>query len=196
MKEKFKNIWLLMSTFFKVGLFTFGGGLAMLPIIEREVVDKHKWLKPDEMVDIIAIAESTPGAIAVNTATFIGYKVGKLWGAILSTLALVCPSVIIITIISFFVEEFLALEYVTYAFMGIRCAVGVLILFAAIKIFKGNKKYWYTYVLLALAVMIMLLLPNISTIYIIIGGGILGLLINLLIFKKEEKVEGDENANN
>ena len=196
MKEKLKNIWLLMSTFFKVGLFTFGGGLAMLPIIEREVVEKHKWLKPSEMVDLIAIAESTPGAIAVNTATFIGYKVGKLLGAILATLALVCPSVIIITIISFFVEEFLALEYVTYAFMGIRCAVGVLILFAAIKIFKGNQKYWYTYVLLAIAVIIMLCLPNLSTIYIIIGGGILGLLINLFIFKKEKKVEGDENADN
>ena len=193
MKEKLKNIWLLMSTFFKVGLFTFGGGLAMLPIIEREVVEKHKWLKADEMVDLIAIAESTPGAIAVNTATFIGYKVGKLLGAISATLALVCPSVIIITIISFFVEEFLALEYVTYAFMGIRCAVGVLILFAAIKIFKGNKKYWYTYVLLALAVIIMLFLPNLSTIYIIIGGGVIGLLINLFIFKKEKKVEGELN---
>ena len=195
MKQKLKNIWLLMSTFFKVGLFTFGGGLAMLPIIEREVVEKHKWLKPEEMLDLIAIAESTPGAIAVNTATFIGYKVAKLWGAILATLGLVCPSVIIITIISFFVDEFLALEYVTYAFMGIRCAVGVLILFAAIKIFKGNKKYWYTYTLLALSVIIMLCFPNISTIYIIIGGGIMGLLINLIIFKNEnnKKVVGDNN---
>ena len=195
MKDKLKNIWLLMSTFFKVGLFTFGGGLAMLPIIEREVVEKYKWLKPGEMVDLIAIAESTPGAIAVNTATFIGYKVGKLLGALSATLALVCPSVIIITIISFFVEEFLALEYVTYAFMGIRCAVGVLILFAAIKIFKGNQKYWYTYVLLAIAVVIMLCFPNISTIYIIIGGGIIGLLINLLAFKNQnkKKVEGDIN---
>ena len=92
--------WELMKTFFKVGLFTFGGGLAMLPIIEKEVVEKHKWLEAPDMVDVIAIAESTPGAIAVNTATFIGYKVGKLWGAILATLALVAPSLIIITIIS------------------------------------------------------------------------------------------------
>ena len=188
-----KNIWILMCTFFKVGLFTFGGGLAMLPIIEREVVEKHGWLKAGEMVDLIAIAESTPGAIAVNTATFIGYKVAKLPGAILATLALVCPSIIIITIISFFVDEFLALEYVNYAFMGIRCAVGLLVLLAAIKIFKGNKKYWYTYVLLALAVITMLLFPNISTIYIIISGGILGLIINLFIFSKEKKVAGEVN---
>ena len=193
MKDKFKNIWLLMATFFKVGLFTFGGGLAMLPIIEREVVEKHKWLRPDEMTDLIAIAESTPGAIAVNSATFIGYKVGKLLGALMATLALVTPSVIIITIISFFVDEFLAIEYISYAFMGIRCAVGVLILFAAIKIFKGNKKYWYTYVLLGLSVLCMLFFSEISTIYIIIAGGILGLLINLLTFKKEKKVEGDLN---
>lgn len=195
MKEKLKNIWLLISTFFKVGLFTFGGGLAMLPIIEREVVDKHKWLSHDEMTDLVAIAESTPGAIAVNSATFIGYKVGKLWGAIMATLGLVAPSIIIITIISFFVDEFLALEYVTYAFMGIRCAVGVLILFAAIKLFKGNKKYWYTYVLLGLSVIIMLCFPNLSTIYIIIGGGILGLLINLFIYRNEnkKKVAGDNN---
>ena len=193
MKEKFKNIWLLMVTFFKVGLFTFGGGFAMLPIIEREVVEKHKWLCHDEMTDLIAIAESTPGAIAVNSATFIGYKVGKLFGAIMATLGLVSPSVIIITIISFFVDEFLAIEYISYAFMGIRCAVGVLILFAAIKIFKSNKKYWYTYVLLGLSVLIMLFFSEISTIYIIIDGGILGLLINLLTFKKEKKVEGDLN---
>ena len=190
---KIKGYLWLFLTMLKIGLFTFGGGLAMLPIIEREVVEKHKWLKPGEMVDLIAIAESTPGAIAVNTATFIGYKVSKLLGAILATLALVTPSVIIITIISFFVDEFLALEYVNYAFMGIRCAVGVLILFAAIKIFKGNKKYWYTYVLLGLSVIIMLCLPDISTIYIIIGGGIIGLLINLFIFKKEKKVEGEIN---
>lgn len=195
MKEKLKNIWLLMSTFFKVGLFTFGGGLAMLPIIEREVVDKHKWLSHEEMTDLVAIAESTPGAIAVNSATFIGYKVAKLLGAILATLGLITPSIIIIIIISFFVDEFLALEYVAYAFMGIRCAVGVLILFAAIKLFKGNKKYWYTYVLLGLSVIIMLCLPNLSTIYIIIGGGIMGLLINLFIFRCEnkKKVAGDNN---
>ncbi len=188
-----KNIWALMKTFFKVGLFTFGGGLAMLPIIEREVVEKHGWLKTNEMVDLIAIAESTPGAIAVNTATFVGYKVAKFPGAILATLSLVFPSVVIITIISFFVDEFLALEYVEYAFMGIRCAVGVLVLLAAIKIFKGNKKYWYTYVLLVLAVVMMLAFPEISTIYIIIGGGILGLIINLFIFNQERKAKGELN---
>ncbi len=174
-----------MWTFFKVGLFTFGGGLAMLPIIEREVVEKRKWLTHEEMLDLVAIAESTPGAIAVNAATFIGYKVGKLLGAILTTLALVLPSIIIITIISFFVEEFLAIEYVKYAFMGIRCAVGVLIFFAAIKLFKANKKYWYIYFLLFLAMLILILFPNVSTIFIIIGGGIISLLINIFLVKKK-----------
>lgn len=193
-----KKYWDLMTTFFKVGLFTFGGGLAMLPIIEKEVVEKHKWLESSDMVDVIAIAESTPGAIAVNTATFVGYKVGKLWGALAATLALVAPSVIIITIISFFVEEFLALEFVGYAFQGIRCAVGLLIALAAVKIFKNNKKYWYTYVLMAIAMAILLFFPQVSTIYIIIGGGIIGLIISLFITKKEvekqETNEGEENA--
>ena len=190
--------WELMKTFFKVGLFTFGGGLAMLPIIEKEVVEKYKWLEASDMVDVIAIAESTPGAIAVNTATFVGYKVGKLWGAILATLALVAPSLIIITIISFFVEAFLSLKFVEYAFKGIRCAVGLLIALAAIKIFKNNKKYWYTYVLMFAAMILLFFFPQVSTIYIIIGGGIIGLIISLFITKKEidpkETNEGDVNA--
>ena len=150
------------------------------------------------VVDVIAIAESTPGAIAVNTATFVGYKVGKFWGAILSTLALVAPSVIIITIISFFVDAFLSLKFVEYAFKGIRCAVGLLIALAAIKIFKNNKKYWYTYVLMAAAMLVLLFFPQVSTIYIIIGGGIIGLIISLFITKKEidpkETNEGEANA--
>jgi chromate transporter len=185
----------LFLTFFKLGATTFGGGHAMVSMLKESVIDKKKWISNDELLEICAIAESTPGAIAVNSATFIGYKVAKFWGAIMATLGLVAPSIIIITIISFFVDEFLALEYVTYAFMGIRCAVGVLILFAAIKLFKGNKKYWYTYVLLGLSVIIMLCFPNLSTIYIIIGGGILGLLINLFIYRNEnkKKVAGDNN---
>lgn len=188
-----KKYWDLAITFFKVGLFTFGGGLAMLPIIEKEVVEKHKWLEADTMTDLIAIAESTPGAIAVNTATFIGYKVGKIWGALVATLSLVLPSLIIITTISFFVEQFLALKFVAYAFQGIRCAVGLLIALAAVKIFKGNKKYWHTYVLMGLAMAILLFFPQVSTIYIIIGGGVIGLIISLFTVKKEIANEGEEN---
>ncbi len=184
----------LSFTFFKIGLFTFGGGLAMLPFMEKEMVEKRNWITNEEMTDIIAIAESTPGAIAVNASTFIGYKVGKFWGALLSTISLVIPSLVIIVIISLFIEQFLALKYVQYAFMGIRCAVALLILKAAISIYKKLAKTYLTYILMAIAIVVTLFIPSISSIYVIIFGGIVGLIEQLIRRKKDGDKEDTNHA--
>ena len=108
--KKFKNNLILFWTFFKIGAFTFGGGLAMLPLIHRIVVDKFHWLTEEELVDMLAIAESTPGVIAVNLATYTGYKVNKILGSFFATLAVVLPSFIIICIISLFYEQFINIQ--------------------------------------------------------------------------------------
>lgn len=184
------NKYLALSlSFFKTGLFTFGGGLAMLPIIEREMVEKKKWITESEMTDIVAIAEATPGVIAVNMATFVGYKVGKFWGALLATLSVVLPSFLIIFGISFVIEWFLGLEYVRYAFMGIRCAVAILIMRAAFKLFKKLQKNYLSYILIALSITIMLLIPSLSVIYIILFGALVGLIERIVIINKQKKKE-------
>ena len=137
---------------FKIGLFTFGGGYAMIAIIERELVEKKGVLNKDEYLDIISIAESTPGPIAVNTATFIGYKSGGFFGSVFATLGVVLPSFIIIFIISIFFRAFLSIKVVAYAFKGIEVAVAFIILTAGIKLFNGIKKTPFNIVLMALTV--------------------------------------------
>lgn len=184
------NKYLALSlSFFKTGLFTFGGGLAMLPIIEREMVEKKQWITENEMTDIVAIAEATPGVIAVNMATFVGYKVGKFWGALLATVAVAVPSFLIIFGISFVIDWFLGLEYVGYAFMGIRCAVAILIMRAAFKLFKKAQKNYLSYILMAISITIMLLIPSLSVIYIILFGAFVGLIERIIIINKQKKQE-------
>lgn len=131
----------LFFTFVKIGLFTFGGGYAMLSIIENICVEQKKWITNDEMMNITVIAESTPGPVAINCATYVGYKKGKLPGAFLATLGVAIPSFIIIFAISMFLEGFLEITWIAHAFQGIKIAVGILILDAAIKmIIKMQKK--------------------------------------------------------
>ena len=192
-KKKLNKYLDLMWTFFKVGLFTFGGGLAMLPLITKETVEKHNWVDEDQMGDILAISEATPGPISVNAATFIGYKVGKLFGAFCATLGLVLPSLIIIILISLVIDWFLGLEYVAYAFMGIRCAVAILIFNAAIKIYKKIEKRYLIYILLLIGLAITILLPRISSIYVLLFGGLVGgvefAIATKIAKKNKEKVE-------
>ena len=114
-----KKIFKLFAIFFKLGLFTFGGGYAMIPAIKEIIIEKEKWLTEDEMLEIIAIAESTPGPIAINIATYIGYLQGKVLGSIAATLGVVLPSLTIIFIISLFFDKFIANVYISYAFVGI-----------------------------------------------------------------------------
>jgi len=130
----------LFMTFAKIGLFTFGGGYAMLSIIEDICVEKKNWITHDEMMNITVIAESTPGPIAINCATYVGYKKGKLPGAILATLGVAVPSFVIIFVISMFLEGFLEIAWVAHAFQGIKLAVGILILDAALKMIRKMPK--------------------------------------------------------
>ena len=118
----------LFLTFMKIGAFTFGGGYAMIPLIQREVVDEKKWISESELMDMVAIAESTPGPIAINSATFVGHHVGGFWGAFCATVGVILPSFAIIAAISYVLQQFERLRAVKYAFLGIRAGVLALIL--------------------------------------------------------------------
>ena len=194
--KRFKNLFFLFLIMFKIGLFTFGGGYAMIAIIERELVEKKNLLSHEEFIDIIAIAESTPGPIAVNSATFIGYKQNGILGSLFATLGVVLPSFIIIYSISLFFEQFLALEYVNYAFRGIQVCVAFLIISAGIKMLKKLKKSAFNVIMVIIFTLaflaVELLAVSFSTIFFILIGAFIGLVVYLIgyfkkLSKKEEK---------
>lgn len=191
--EKIKKILQVFLAFFKIGLFTFGGGYAMIAVIERELSEKRKWITHEEFLDVIALAESSPGPIAINSATFIGYKVCGFLGSLFATLGVVLPSFIIIFAISLFFEKFLALEYVGYAFRGIQACVAFLILSAGIKMFRSLKKTVFNVLLLSLTIIAMIVLeffaPNFSTVYLILIGGLIGLCLYLVGYFKKKCVK-------
>lgn len=183
----------LFGSFFKIGLFTFGGGLAMLPLISREAVEKKGWVTDEEIIDMVAISESTPGVIAVNSATYIGYKTNGFLGSLFATIGVTLPSFIIICILSLFVDKVLANTWVSYAFHGIRCVVAMLILSAVIKLTKACPKNIFSLIVFALTVALTFIFPNVSSIYFIIAGFALGILWYALINKpKEEPSKEDE----
>ncbi len=130
----------LFFAFFRIGLFTFGGGYAMLPMIEREVVEKYNWCTKDDVLDIFSMSQCTPGVIAVNSATFIGNKIKGFWGAVVSTLGVILPSIIIISLIAGLIANFSHLPVVIHAFAGIRVAVAALIFNTCIKLIKSTVK--------------------------------------------------------
>ena len=183
--------WKLFLEFFKIGLFTFGGGLSMIPLIQKTVVEKNKWITDEEMVDMIAISESTPGPIAINCATFIGYKVGKIWGGILATLGVVLPSFIIICIISIFYDKFIQVEVIKWAFLGIKAGVAALILNAGIKIFKKSEHNLFSIAIMLLAIEIALF-TSIHTVFVIIFGLVVGVIFYILLYHFDKKKE-EEN---
>ena len=131
-----KNLWQLFLAFARVGVMTFGGGYAMIPILEREIVDRHGWATEEELMDYYAVGQCTPGVIAVNTATFIGYKVAGNLGGIIATLGVVFPSLVIITLIAGILTSFAEVPAVKSAFAGIRICVCVLIFNAVLKLWK------------------------------------------------------------
>lgn len=133
-------LWELFFVFFKIGLFTFGGGYAMISVIEDLCVEKHRWITHQDMATIVTVAESTPGPIAINGATFVGYRRGKLPGAIAATLGVITPSFLIIFLISMFLDNFLEITIVAHAFQGIKIAVGILILNAAVTMIRSMEK--------------------------------------------------------
>ena len=148
----------LFLTFAKIGLFTFGGGYAMISLIENQCVERKKWLTHDEMMNITVIAESTPGPIAINGATFVGYKQAGLLGSLIATLGIVLPSFIIIYVISMFLNQFLEILWIANAFKGIKIAVGLLILDAAITMIRKMQKKWLPLSIMVGSCIVMLLI--------------------------------------
>lgn len=200
MEKKKVSLLDLFFVFAKIGGLTIGGGLAMIAVIEKELVQRKKWITDEELLDMIAVAESTPGVIAVNSATFVGYKLKGFLGALLATLAVVLPSFIVISLISLVFEWFLGFELVQFAFKGANAAVAILILNAALKLFKKCEKGLYTYITLTLSIVLGLIfiIFNVSTIFIIILGLVIGIVYYIIldnINKRQElkaKEEGDK----
>ena len=195
--QKFKTCLKLFLVMFKIGLFTFGGGYAMISLLESELVAKRKWLENDEFLNVVAIAESTPGPVAINAATYVGYKLAGVWGSLSATVAVALPSFSIIFLISLFFDAFLSLKYVAYAFDGIQVCVIFLILSAGVKmLLKLEKTVWNIAVTsLVIAVMIALSVLSIafsSVWYILITAG-LALLLYLFSYFRARRNENREN---
>ena len=182
--SKIKRCLSLFWTMFKIGLFTFGGGYAMIAILQREIVEKKQWIASEEFLDLIAIAESTPGPIAINSATYVGYKFAGVLGSVFATIGVALPSFIIIFVISLFFDAFIQLEYVKFAFRGIQAGVAFLILSAGIKMFKGLKKNVLSIILFLTTVCCLVAFTlfsiKFSTIFYILIGGFVGVLVYLI----------------
>jgi len=170
-----KNIE-LFKVFFKIGLFTFGGGFAMIPLIEEELVVKKKWIKSDEIINIFAVAQSIPGAIAINTSTLVGYKVNKKIGALSATVGVIIPSFVTIMLIASFFRNIEDSPIVKAAFKGISAAVIILILSAGIKIIKTFKHEMIPLVMTVVTVGIVLM-TTITPVFLIIFGGVIGAVL-------------------
>ena len=174
----------LFLTFAKIGLFTFGGGYAMISLIENDCVEKKKWITHDEMMDVTVIAESTPGPIAINCATYVGYKKGRLPGAIIATLGIVLPSFIIIFLISKFFDRFLEITWAANAFRGIKIAVGILIVDAAVKMLIKMKKKPMPIVMVACSAVAMMLISifsiNISSMVLLFSAAFIGIIVFII----------------
>ena len=170
-----KELFQLFRSFFTIGALTFGGGYAMLPMLEREVVEKHKWSTQEEILNYFAIGQCTPGIIAVNTATFVGYKQHKIVGAVAATLGVVAPSVLIITVIAMVLRNFMDIVWVQHAFAGIRVAVCALIASSVWKLAKGNVKQWW-HILLAVVAFVWVVAGQ-SPVWMVVACGVLGVVL-------------------
>lgn len=191
LENKMKTNLKLWAIMFKIGLFTFGGGYAMIALLENEFVSKRKWLDKDEFLDMVAIAESTPGPVAINAATYLGYKMNGVFGSVFATIGVCIPSFAIIYIISLFLDAFLANVYVSYAFKGIQVCVVYLIMSAGIRLFKGLEKNLFNMVIVCLVILALvassLMSARFSTIAIILicgGLGIVSYLVKLGLNKE------------
>ncbi len=185
-ETKIKKITSLFATFFKIGAFTFGGGYAMVPLIQREIAENKGWITEDDILDIIAIAESTPGPIAINSATFVGLKVAGLWGAVAATFGVVLPSFVIISIIATVLRQFSDYKAVKYAFMGIRAGVLALILKAVFTMYQKCPKGIISYIVMASSFVVAAFV-DISVLYVIIGCALFGLISSMYISRRADR---------
>ncbi len=193
MKKAF-NLFLIML---KIGLFTFGGGYAMIALLENEFVSKSKWIEKDEFLDMVAISESTPGPIAINAATYIGYKSAGIFGSVAATFGVCIPSFIIIYVISLLFDAFLSLTYVAYAFRGIQVCVIYLILSAGLKMLKGLEKTVFNIIILSATVAVMVLFSvlavSFSAVFYILISGVAGVCVYLIGKIRRKGTENDNS---
>ncbi len=180
-----KTLIRLFSSFIKIGAFTFGGGYAMIPLIQKEVVEKRKWITDKEILEIIAIAESTPGPIAVNAATFIGYRTAGFLGACLATMGVVLPSFLIIAAVSFVLRQFESLKAVQYAFQGIRAGVLALILKALVSMYKQCPRSRISYIIAAIAFLFVAAF-RINVLIVIMICAVIGLAYSVMAQRREK----------
>lgn len=174
----------LFASFFQIGLFTFGGGYAMLPMLKREVVEKHGWATEEQLLDCYAIAQCTPGVIAVNTATYIGFREKKLAGAVTSTFAVVLPSLLIISVIATVLQHFADHPYVVHAFGGIRVAVAALVVHAVVQLWQKGVKGAYANVL-CIAAFAVTVLFGVSPVALVLCAAALGIARALMGGRKK-----------
>lgn len=171
----------LFLSMLKIGLFTFGGGYAMIGLLEDEFVTRRGWIGSDEFVDLVAVAESTPGPIAINCSTYIGFKRAGIWGALVATIGMVLPSLTIIYLISLFFESFLSVSFVASAFRGVQVCVVFLILRAGVNMLRKMKKTPFSIILLSVSALSLLVLNlfavDFSTIIYVVLGAIAGLTL-------------------
>ena len=186
-----KTLLDLFLIFARIGGFTFGGGYAMLPMMQKELVEKKKWISNDDLLDYFAIGQCTPGIIAVNTATFVGHKTKGLLGAIFATLGVITPSIIIIGCIAAFISNFQDLEIVQHAFGGIRAAVVALILSAVIKVSKKSIVDIFT-VIVFLAVALLSVFTDLSPVIFVVAAAVCGIIIKVSKEKSSLKKKEDD----
>ncbi len=177
-----KTLWVLYKTFFMINILTFGGGYAMLPMLEKEIVNNKKWATMDEISDYYAVSQCTPGVIAVNVATFIGYKQKKIMGGVVATLGAVTPSIIIVLLLSGILEQILGYQIVKSAFSGIAVAVCALLIQALLKLTKSGIKDVYT-ALVAIVSAIVSILFKLSPIVIVLVTGVVTVLYKFILEK-------------
>ena len=186
MDSKAKRLWQLFLTFFKIGGFTFGGGHAMIPLIQRETVENKKWITDDDILEIIAIAESTPGPVAINSATFVGYRTAGFWGAVCATMGVVLPSFCIILAVTYLLQNFMDYAAVQYAFKGINAGVLALLFKALWNMYKKSPKGWAAYVVMGGSFLLTSIL-KINIILVILGCAIFGLVTAKIAERKVSK---------
>lgn len=190
----FKTLLKLFLVYMKIGVFTFGGGYAMIALIEDEIVSKRGWITKEELADIVVIAESTPGPIAINCSTYVGYKICGFIGSAVATTAVVIPSFAIIYVISLFIEQFLSYDLVRYAFSGINCAVGLIIVRTGVKMIKSFKKTPLSVACFTVAVVGLMIVNffavNFSPIWFVFAGVIIGIVACFI--PKLERKGGEE----
>ena len=188
--KRSKLLWQLFTVFFKVGLFTFGGGYAMISIMEDACVDRRGWITRDEMDELVVVAESTPGPIAINCATFVGARQGGLPGAIIATLGMVLPSFLVIFAISRFLDRFLEIRAVASAFQGIKLAVSVLILDAGLRLLRRLPRKPLPLAILLVSLAVMLLVNfgalRLSSVVLMLAAA----AVSLAVFAAQRRGEG------